>query len=266
MGLQKLDICFFIPKSISLSKQVWFGRLSKSFGHVATTVDQLNQLPTDITPMVGCSPEAAPLVRHWLETNRNFIYWDRGYFRRQGFTSLPRPSDDGYFRVHLNSFQMQSIDDVGKDRFKQCSIRANTWRRSGRKIVVAEPSKTYADFHALENWTERTVSELKQYTDRPIRVRKKDNNTLQSDLNDAHALVTHGSIAAVESVIFGIPVFVDSSSAAVCVGKTNLAEIEDPIMPDRSAWLNALAYSQFTEKEITGGRAFEFLQVTADNK
>ncbi len=266
MGIQKLDICFFIPPSLNQGKQISFCKLSRCFGHVATTVNQLEQLPIDIIPMVGCSIEIGPLIRQWLQTKRNFIYWDRGYFRRQGFTSLPRPRDDGYFRVHINSFQMQSLQDAPNDRFRVCDIRINAWRTEGRKIVVAEPSKAYADFHALKNWTEQTVNELKKYTDRPIRVRKKDNNTLWSDLNGAHALVTHGSIAAVESVIFGIPVFVDPSSAAVHVGKTNLAEIDNPIMPDRADWLNALAYSQFTEKEITSGRAFEFLQVTAESK
>lgn len=261
MGIRQLDISFFIPEDLSIHKQVAFNKLGQHFGCIARTVKELEDLPLSIIPMVGCTIKIGPIIREWVRTNRQFIYWDRGYFLRQGFTSLPRPKDDGYFRVHLNTFQMQKIEGVKDDRFKRCGIRISKWRCGGRKIVVAEPSPTYARFHALNNWTEQTIYTLRQHTDRPIRVRSKLNTTssLQSDLNDAHALVTHGSIAAVESVIHGVPVFVDQSSAAVLVGKTNLAEIEYPIRPDRTEWLNALAYTQFTRKEITSGYAFEGL-------
>jgi hypothetical protein len=76
---------------------------------------------------------------------------------------------------------------------------------------------------------------------------------LQQDLEGAHALVTHGSIAAVESVICGCPVVVHPDSAAALVGLTDLAKIEKPVYPDRGKWLFSLAYSQFNETELVDG-------------
>lgn len=83
--------------------------------------------------------------------------------------------------------------------------------------------------------------------------------SLQSDLDGAHCLVTHGSIAAVESVILGCPVFVHPDSAAALVGHTKLKHIESPVYPDRQPWLNALAYSQYSESELIDGTLFRLL-------
>jgi hypothetical protein len=57
----------------------------------------------------------------------------------------------------------------------------------------------------------------------------------------------------------GCPVFVDPGSAAALVGKTDLNEIERPIYPERQAWLNSLAYSQFNEKELVDGTLWKLI-------
>jgi hypothetical protein len=82
---------------------------------------------------------------------------------------------------------------------------------------------------------------------------------LQADLEGAHALVTHGSIAAVEAVILGCPVFVHPDSAAALVGRTDLKMIEHPLMPDRTKWLHSLAYSQFNERELVDGTLWSLM-------
>lgn len=257
MDIRKLDCAFFIPNDLNSYKQAQFRRLAEGCRQtVYGSMDELAALPNEIIPIVGCTVGLGPLVRHWQKTSRNFIYWDRGYFMRQGATALPRPKDNGYYRAHLNSFQMQSIRDVPDDRLKSCRLKVSPWRESGKHIVVATPTPTYADFHDIKYWTDAAVAKIRSITSRPIRVRHKASKfTLQEDLRNAHALVTHGSNAAVESIILGVPVFVDSSSAASLVGKTDINEIEDPIMPDRTAWLNALAYGQYTETELLNGRA-----------
>lgn len=134
------------------------------------------------------------------------------------------------------------------------------WQKAGNHIVVAMPTATYSRFHALDNWTEKTIAALKTFTDRKIITRdKEDKRALQEDLKGAHALVAHGSIAAVESVICGCPVFVHPDSAAALVGQTDLSKIEEPVYPDRQPWLNSLAYSQWNEAELTDGTLWRML-------
>ena len=88
---------------------------------------------------------------------------------------------------------------------------------------------------------------------------KESKRPLQADLEGAHALVSHGSIAAVEAVILGCPVFVHPDSAAALVGRTDLKMIERPAMPDRTKWLHSLAYSQFNERELIDGTLWSLM-------
>lgn len=127
--------------------------------------------------------------------------------------------------------------------------------------MLAEPSPTYMRFHDIEGWTVKTAQRLGNLTDRPIVTRDKETKrSLEVDCQGAHALVTHGSNAAVEAVIMGCPVFVDPSSAASLVGKTSLEEIESPVYPDREPWLWSLAYCQFNEAELVDGTLWRLIE------
>lgn len=115
--------------------------------------------------------------------------------------------------------------------------------------------------HGCENWIEDTLLKLAKFTDRQVVIRDKETRRpLQKDLHNAHALVAHGSIAAVEAVILGVPVFVHSSSAAALVGRTNLENIEQPNYPDREPWCWSLAYSQYSEEEMIEGKHWGMIE------
>jgi hypothetical protein len=110
-------------------------------------------------------------------------------------------------------------------------------------------------------WSFRVAEDLKRYTKRRIVVRDKESKKpLIEELCGAHALVTHGSIAAVEAVVMGCPVFVDRSSAAALMGLCDLERIESPLYPQRERWLQALAYSQFNEAELCDGTLWRLLE------
>jgi hypothetical protein len=123
-------------------------------------------------------------------------------------------------------------------------------------------------------WLERTAHELLRHTDRPIVIRRKeDDGVPYHDLNgriagmrrvlaDAWAVVTPASSIAVEAVCRGVPVFVDPLCAAAAVGDTDLSRIEAPRRPDRDEvreWAQALAARQFGVGELEDGRAWRAL-------
>jgi hypothetical protein len=265
-------VCLFIPPELRKFKLDLFERIGSKIGRVVRhKFEDMLKLPDDILPIIGCHPEHWPLIQHWRTTGRQWCYWDRGYMRRIFATDLPRGADGGYYRWHLNAFQLQAIEDVPDDRWRSMKIELQPWRQDGNHIVVAEPSPTYAKFHHIEGWTERTVARLKELTDRPIRLRDKEmqrrasdrmpgGRRLWDDLQRAHCLVTHGSIAAVEAVVMGCPVFVDPCSAAALVGKTDLSEIENPAYPDRLPWVKSLCYCQFSEPELVNGTLWRLLK------
>ena len=120
---------------------------------------------------------------------------------------------------------------------------------------------------------QQTIEEIKKYTNRPIIVRQRapkriDRVTtapLQQVLTqDVHALVTFNSVAAVESILSGVPAFVLAPShIAHPVANTQLSQIENPYWADQdklNAWCHSMAYGQYHVRELRDGTAFRMMQ------
>ena len=256
-------------KRIRVYRPSWFEgakwnivtQMGQCAGGVIDTPDALAKLPDDDIPLVCCAAELGPLVREWKARGRQFMYWDRGDVRRLGGLFHPLDQTDGYYRLHLNAFQMNRIRDVSSARWDALNLRLSPWRGAGRKIIVATTNSQYWSFHSVSGgeqaWLEQTLEILRRSTKHRIVVRSKSDRTLLTHmLASAHCLVTHGSNAAVEAIILGCPVIVDPISAAALVGLTDPAQVENVIRPDRIAWCHSLAHSQFTRQEMTDGSAF----------
>jgi hypothetical protein len=260
------QVALFVPANLKRFKLDLFTRIGeriKAKGGRIVWHDpwMLRGLPAETIPIVGCQPEMTALIAEWRQQKRRWIYWDRGYARRVFATWLPRGEGGGYYRWHLGAFQLDRIPPaVSGARWRALNIPLAPWRRNGRHIVIAAPTRTYARFHQCESWIADTIDALARVTDRQLVIRDKETRRpLMADLEGAHALVTHGSIAAVESVIMGTPVFVDASSAAALVGRTGVRDIEAPVYPDREPWVHALACAQFNEAELVDGTLWRML-------
>lgn len=262
------DCALWISRGLSKFKNDLFEGIGRNIcsrgGRVIRgDVAALERLPREIIPILGCNPELTPLILKWKKEGRKRIQWDRGYAKRVFATWLPRAPNNAasFYRWHVDHFQLRKITTgLPNDRWKKLGIPLEPWKKGGRHIVVAAPTPTYQKFHAIEGWFETTLRTLGKVTDRQIVVRFKDSTRpLQADLEGAHCLVAHGSIAAVEAAILGCPVFDHVESAAALVGLTDISKIERPIYPDRHDWANSLAWSQWNEGELTSGALWSHL-------
>lgn len=272
------DVALFIPPGLRKFKLALFERIGRYIENLGGRVIRdnyaaINQLPDEIVPIVGCTPQFRSYIAEWQQRGRTWIYWDRGYLRRVFATWLPRGVDMGiqmgFYRWHINRPQMGEIYDVPDDRWKYLRLddrcekgnQVKPWNKNGDYIVIADTLPDYWNLFSDADWTKRTTELLKRYTKRPIRIRDKESKLdLRIELANAHALVAHGSIAAVESVVMGCPVFVERISAAALVGSTDLSQIETPVYPERMKWLHSLAYCQFTEDELVDGTLWRLLR------
>lgn len=197
------------------------------------------------------------------EQGRDYYYIDTGYFGNQ--------KRKEYHRVTKNAMQyLGPIEDRPGDRLERCGVRIKKMK-PGSKILICPPSQKAMNFWGLEvdKWMDETVSTIKQYTDRPIEIRLKgsrsarQHNTIEQALaDDVHCMVTFNSIAAVESLIYGKPVFTMGPNAAHHLANHDLSFIETPYVPTAEevyALLSCLAYHQFTTTEMTNGYAWAIL-------
>ncbi len=200
--------CLWIPSNLKRFKLDLFNRIgshiqSRGGRIIRGDIKALCELSDEVIPITGCNPELREVLADWRHRGRKNISWDRGYARRVFATWLPRGENGGYYRWHVNSFQLRSIRDVSSDRWDSLKIPLVPWRKNGKHVVVAAPTPNYTEFHALGRWLEDTLRKLSKITDRQIIVRQKDSKrSLQDDLEGAHCLVACGSIAAVEALVF----------------------------------------------------------------
>lgn len=254
----------YIPSGLGNYKTGLFDRVAKTVGGtIRHDLAALRDCPDDLIPAVGCTVALRPLIETWKATGRTWIYWDRGYLVRRFGTWLPKSSDGGYYRWELNAFQMKAVRGVSDERWRKLKLQYPEWKKppgDRGHVLICAGSLDYDQFHGIVGWLDRTLVSLRKITARRIVVRLRNADyPLQRDLDGAHIVVTHGSVAAIEALMLGVPVCVDPSSAAAPVGVIDLSDIETPARPDIRAWLHALACSQFHEDELRDGTAWKFV-------
>jgi len=213
------------------------------------------------------------IMKKCLEDGNNFYYMDSGYVGNNvGIRN--KHGIKFYHRIVPNDLQHSTIRSRPSDRWDRLGITPHA-RRYGYRIIVAAPDEKPCKYYGIDQqqWIEETVAEIKRHTDRPVEVRerapKRADRVLNEPLSqvleqDVHALVTFNSVAAVESILAGVPAFVLAPShVAAPVANRDLSKMESVFYPDRDllmAWCHSMAYGQYHVKELKNGTAFKMMQ------
>lgn len=199
---------------------------------------------------------------HYRSQNKSVIVLEVSCLRR-----------DHTWKIGINGINLGSYfvpNNVDNTRATQLSIQLKPWRQQGNNIIICSQhghSHQWRDQPAMDQWIRNTITEIRQYTDRPIIVRPhprfpvniKNLNVESStvpfkqDLLNAWAVINWNSNTGIESIIEGIPSFVGPESLARPVANLNLSQINDPVMPDRTQWINKLAWTEWTTEEMANG-------------
>ena len=219
--------------------------------------------------------------RHWQE-KKDFYYMDTGYFGN--FVSPGNPSGKKLFhRVVKNDVQKHWLENHPSDRWKNiCKIdpryQWKGWKKKGNKILIIVPNRKSCVFYGYDTdpyvndekpWLMNTIETIKKHTDMEIVIREKGSRSSRQHHSIFNALdegifatVAFNSIAALESVIYGIPAFITVPCAASPLALTDLNQLSTPYYPDESLVQQhcaSLAYGQFTGEEIANGTAWKLL-------
>ena len=219
--------------------------------------------------------------QHWQD-KKDFYYIDTGYFGN--FASPGNPSGRKLFhRIVKNDLQKHWLEKHSSDRWQEiCRIdpryQWKDWKKKGRKILIVVPNRKSCVFYGYDvdpyvngekPWLIKTIETIKKHTDMEIVIREKGSRSARQhhSIFDAldegvFATVAFNSIAALESVIYGVPAFVTVPCAASPLALTDLTKITTPYYPNEdlvSKHCRSLAYGQFTSEEIINGTAWKLL-------
>jgi hypothetical protein len=165
------------------------------------------------------------------------------------------------------------------NRASSLGLTLKPWTDSGYNIVVAcqrSDSEQWAGQPPTVAWLTETARKIRQYSDKPIVIRPHprqriseipgcviesprpvpgtyDSFDYNQCLKTTWAVVNHNSGPGSQAIINGVPAFVGASSLAAPVANLDLSQIENPLRPDRTQWIEQLAHTEWTTTEIESG-------------
>jgi hypothetical protein len=199
-----------------------------------------------------------------------------------------RPEHE-WHRYSLNSVYPNSgtyfFGNVNTTKWSQFSgwhaAELKPWRITGNHILVlCQRPKGFNMFTDQEAWLDKTVAKIRKHSSRPIMIRMHPGDgtrfkqiekiqkkygttvTISEHANIREALVncwctvginsTPNVVAAIE----GIPGYIEDTvhSWATGVAFTDLAQIENPPLPDRTDWAHRIANIHWSNDEVRSGQ------------
>ena len=190
---------------------------------------------------------------------KNYYYMDHGYFNQSKRSFENNRTNvinlDGYFRIVHNNFIHDGKGNHPNDRLKKLNLKILEQKKTGKHIILSEPSEAMKKVYKVPEWTQDTIKLIKKHSDRKLIVHNKfSKDPLKLLLNDAWAFVSLQSTAGFNAMLNGIPSYFTESTLKH-IGK--IENIENPIIDHKI--FNNLAYGQWTLKEIESGEAWEYI-------
>jgi len=249
-----------------------------SNGHTITNSSDIRNADVHVLWSVLFNGRMAPNQRIWTDArtfDKPVIVLEVGGIKR-GTT----------WKVGLNGINRDAyFGDTGMDsnRSSLQRLKLTPWRTSGEYILICgqhDKSLQWSKMPRMSNWFLNTYDEIRKHTDRPIifrphprcrleHIERGLKNVIRQEprhvtntyddfdmgFNNIWATVSYSSNPGIHSIISGVPSFVSNSSLAYPVANDIdfLHNIEDPVMPDRTQWLNDYAWTEFTAHEISQG-------------
>ena len=194
-----------------------------------------------------------------FKKSKDFYYIDHGYLGASN-RSFNKGSTiikdlDGYFRVVHNEFIGFELKKYDNKRLEKLNIDQKKTRTSGDYIILSEPSYHINNFFRLNNWVEKTIFKIKQYTDRKIFLHNKSSPLpLDILLEKAWAFVSFQSTAGFKAMVKGVPSHFTYNNLKHI---NSLENIENGKI-DMDLF-TSLSYNQWTLSEFESGEAWEHI-------
>lgn len=180
--------------------------------------------------------------------------------------------DNGKRTIALAFYQHHGLGKwpIIEEPFTKRQIRQNfhtsDWRAGGEEIVVLAQRNIGITSHGV-SWARDMAYNIQKKTKRRVRLRlhpgiKEDVIPLEVDLEDAFAVVTYSSGAAIKAINMGVPAFYFLPGwIGVDAAKFGVEDLENPYRSCRKIFLQKISCAQWLQSEISDGTAFNALRL-----
>jgi hypothetical protein len=212
---------------------------------------------------------------HRVFVDSNILGYSRNehFWHRYSLDSV-YPGDGIYF-----------FDKIDKTKWEYFSryhgVTLKNWRRTGDHILIlCQRPKGWNMLGNQTEWLDCMITEIRKYSKRPIVIRMHPNDgtrfkqieeikkkygdkvsisqheNIRDELVNCWCAVGFNSTPNVVAAIEGIPVYLQdpSHSWAADVAFTEIANIENPFLADRSKWIHKIANIHWSNDEVKDGR------------
>lgn len=258
----------------------YIDRLARGAGEIPTTLENWRYEDQPKKGLVLRGIMKHKIIKQCWQDQRPFRYMDTGYVGNRPSSRNPQ-GWKVWHRIVENDLQHDEIFSRPADRWDSLGIPIFPHNKKGRTILIAAPDEKPCAFYGINQaeWIAETMDIVKKHTDRPVKLRLRDaspdvrvrdpeTSFAAALADDVFAVVTFNSVAATESVLSGIPVFVTAPcNAARPVANLDLSKIDSPWFPDPDQvrrWAYHLAYGQFHNRELEDGSAVRILDETRE--
>lgn len=198
-----------------------------------------------------------------------------------------RPEHE-WHRYSLNTVYPDSgtyfFDQLDTSKWARYSAWHNAslkpWRTSGNHILVlCQRPNGFNMFTDQETWLDQTLVKIRKHSQRPIMIRMhpgdgtrvqqiqkiqhkygnsvtiSNHENIRDALIDCWCTVGLNSTPNVVAAIEGVPGYIEDPvhSWAADVAFTDLAQIENPPLPDRNSWIDKIANIHWSNQEVKSG-------------
>lgn len=236
---------------------------------------------TDVAVVFGVKGISRQLIKDHRAMGKHTLFLDKGFTREKGENSHTK-----YTRVAINAtsparYMMKRNCDSKRAKDLHINLERRKNPESGH-ILFCGSSQKYNDFHDLGDSTayaEKVFRSVRKHTERQIVYRPKpswkgatfikgtsfssNSSSIFEALKGCFCLVTHGSTAAMDAIISGVPAIVLGEGIASPVTSNQVESVVKPVWPseeDRMRWLNAMSYCQWTLDEFRSGEAWKYIK------
>jgi hypothetical protein len=218
-----------------------------------TEFAQVADIPAGYVLISSHHPPWREPLRTWIAQGRPWIEIEYGYWG----PDTPRRETRRVTYCGHHNMTMGPVPHTRSNLFPTPAHKP--WRTNpGEYVLGIQPVEVVLQERTgenLEQFRVRLEAEIRPYWSGPVVWRKKYGAktgrfvSFVEQLERAHAVIGERTMACVESCLLGVPAYtVDSSLTTLLTG--SIANLANPLQPDRTAWWEHICWSQFNRAEF----------------